>query len=992
MSSSSNLNPESFFRLVSQSRLIDRITLKNSWKELKNAGCDLGKVTAIADALVLRNLLTRWQADKLLLGKHKGFFLGKYRLLSHLGSGGMSAVYLAEHVLMRRRVALKVLPKARVDDSSYLQRFHREAQAVAALDHRNIVRAYDVDQEGDTHFLVMEYVQGQNLHELTVKSGKLDFVPAVEYARQAAEGLQHAHRMGMVHRDIKPGNLLLDEKGIVKLLDLGLARFFEDAEENSLTIEHNETVLGTADYLSPEQALDSHNVDLRSDIYSLGCTLFFLLAGHPPFPEGTMAKRLLAHQLDEPRSIRRDRPDIPDSLVSRLSKMMAKNPDDRFQTAKETSAALLQWLMINGGATWSKMNPVIPGSNSLGSSVAGLPGSSVVRSGKPSRAPTPAAENKQLDSDGSTPSAAEAAPADTKLFGITAVGREVIDYTADRTGNVGAAPTEPELAAFFSSLDQPEPPEITPQTSTAILAPTATGTTRDSPPPDFSPSDAAISESPAPSASDFESLVAGPSSPVVRIGESDPFSFPVDAPLARSARRQAVKSASQPARPAPGPNGHTADFRKWLTIAAPILGIALVAGFVYFGRGETGSTPEKPANQSNSTKADRPNKKTSRPPAVAVRREWKVGAAQEFKTIGAALRDAKRQVPKGRKSVLTIKVAAGESFAERIEIDEKFPRGIQIVAEEGPPPVLAPIGPEPAVVVRGGTGKNIVDDFRLEGFRIEAAGKAIAVQLSEWIPGVRLIRLQIRGFQQSGVLIDGAQTYGSEDKRIVLERLTFSHAAPDAVGVVFRESSQAPSHVRVVGCRFIAPLAAGIKIGSNTIGLDIDESIFFRTRSGVVLEGAQREWRDIGFAFNTFYENESALVFSEMPGPNSNGFGFYNNLFFGSRTADAVVKANYNVKTFLSMYRVTPGGSGHNWTTRARDETPLAGDLVYLFETRQGQFGATGLQFRSLDPETPDFLAPVSGSPHAKVGTMLDAKKFGLQIGADISRRSFDAR
>jgi serine/threonine-protein kinase len=310
MSAPSKLSVESFLGVVKQSGLIDGDLLKRTWKEIKESGVSVEESRKIADEFVSRNLLTRWQADKLLQGRHKGFFLGKYRLLSHLGSGGMSQVYLAEHVLMRRRVAIKVLPESRVNDSSYLERFHREAQAVAALDHRNIVRAYDVDQDGKHHFLVMEYVPGRSLHELIAKNGPLEFVAAAEYMRQAAEGLHHAHRIGMVHRDIKPGNLLLDEKGTVKLLDLGLARFFDDKDENSLTVKHDEKVLGTADYLSPEQALDSHKVDLRSDVYSLGCTLYYLLTGAPPFPDGTLAQRLMAHQTKTPRPVRDKRPDI----------------------------------------------------------------------------------------------------------------------------------------------------------------------------------------------------------------------------------------------------------------------------------------------------------------------------------------------------------------------------------------------------------------------------------------------------------------------------------------------------------------------------------------------------------------------------------------------------------------------------------------------------------------------------------------------------------
>ena len=153
---------------------------------------DLANVDFVANQLVQSGLLTRWQADRLLEGRHKGFFLGKYKLLDHLGTGGMSSVFLAEHVLMQRRVAIKVLPKDRVTDSSYLARFHREAQAAAALDHRNIVRAYDVDNEGNTHYLVMEYIEGRNLHYVVKEDGPLEYATAAEYIRQAAEGLAHA--------------------------------------------------------------------------------------------------------------------------------------------------------------------------------------------------------------------------------------------------------------------------------------------------------------------------------------------------------------------------------------------------------------------------------------------------------------------------------------------------------------------------------------------------------------------------------------------------------------------------------------------------------------------------------------------------------------------------------------------------------------------------------------------------------------------------------
>jgi len=248
---------------------------------------------------------------------------------------------------MQRRVAIKVLPTKRVDDSSYLARFYQEAQAAARLDHRNIVRAYDIDNQGSQHYLVMEFVDGSDLQHVVKDGGPVDYVTAANYIAQAAEGLQHAHESELVHRDVKPANLLVDAKGTVKLLDLGLARFTDD-DRASLTVAHDENVLGTADYLAPEQAISSHNVDARADIYSLGCTLYFLLTGHPPFPEGSLPQRLMAHQTKVPASIRVDRPDAPQGLVAFCEKMMSKSADDRQQSAIEVARDLADWLAEQG--------------------------------------------------------------------------------------------------------------------------------------------------------------------------------------------------------------------------------------------------------------------------------------------------------------------------------------------------------------------------------------------------------------------------------------------------------------------------------------------------------------------------------------------------------------------------------------------------------------------------------------------------------------------
>ena len=318
-------------------------------EEFSEPGTGFDSSLKIADELVGRKVLTRWQVDELLCGKNKGFLLGSYCILEPLGRGGMAAVYLAEHRVMRRRCAIKVLPTEYLSkEPSFLDRFHREAQAVAALDHPNIVRAYDVNKalvdEKEIHFLVMEYVAGQDFRKMVEKQGVLEYCEAADLIRQSAQGLAHAHARGLVHRDVKPANLLVDTEGVVKVLDLGLAKFFDDDKDPSLSGLHQRTVLGTADYMAPEQARNSHDVDARADIYSLGHTFYFLLVGHPPFPQGTAAERLHAHQKKLPAPIKDQRPDVPSRLVAIIDRMTAKRPGLRYQTATEVAAVLGRWL------------------------------------------------------------------------------------------------------------------------------------------------------------------------------------------------------------------------------------------------------------------------------------------------------------------------------------------------------------------------------------------------------------------------------------------------------------------------------------------------------------------------------------------------------------------------------------------------------------------------------------------------------------------------
>ena len=230
----------SFLDTVQRSGVVPKAQMERLRHEFLEPDTSYDSSLKIADELVARNLLTRWQVDELLSGKKKGFLLDSYCILEPLGKGGMGTVYLAEHRVMRRRCAIKVLPTEYVSkEPSFLDRFHREAQAVAALDHPNIVKAYDVNKtligETEVHYLVMEYVEGQDLRAIVEEQGVLGYRRAADLVCQAAEGLAHAHARGLVHRDVKPANLLVDTEGVVKILDLGLAKFYDEERDSSLT-------------------------------------------------------------------------------------------------------------------------------------------------------------------------------------------------------------------------------------------------------------------------------------------------------------------------------------------------------------------------------------------------------------------------------------------------------------------------------------------------------------------------------------------------------------------------------------------------------------------------------------------------------------------------------------------------------------------------------------------------------------------------------------
>jgi serine/threonine protein kinase len=270
----------------------------------------------------------------------------RYKLVELIAKGGMGDVFKAEHRMMERTVALKVIRHELMRKPEAVERFHREVKTAASLSHPNIVTSHDAEQAGDVHFLVMEYVDGVDLANLVKQQGALPVAEACDYIRQAATGLQYAHQRGMVHRDIKPHNLMVTADRTVKILDFGLASLTESLpsagedmpQESSLTAAG--TIMGTPDFISPEQSQDAHGADIRSDIYSLGTTLYYLLSGKAPFADGSVMHKLKNHAETEPEPIENVQIDVPPELAEVIRRMMAKDPANRLQTPAEVAEAL----------------------------------------------------------------------------------------------------------------------------------------------------------------------------------------------------------------------------------------------------------------------------------------------------------------------------------------------------------------------------------------------------------------------------------------------------------------------------------------------------------------------------------------------------------------------------------------------------------------------------------------------------------------------------
>ncbi|MDG3003520.1 serine/threonine-protein kinase [Paludisphaera mucosa] len=327
-----------FWKAALQSGLLDAEALAACWDAISPEKRDDAEHLdrRLGRQAVYLQRLTLWQAQQLLAGRITGFQVDRYILQELIGQGGMGRVYRAKDTRLDRHVALKILSPERMNNPRAIARFQREAKVGAQLQHENLVRLYDFGESQGRHFLVMEFIEGKTLGFYIATQGRIPPAVAARFCRQVALGLDHAHGKGLIHRDVNPYNVIVTKEGIAKLADMGLA--IDLADEGKVT--RDGATVGTFDYVAPEQARHSHSADIRSDIYSLGCTFYHMVAGQVPFPHPGLAEKLFAHQSQEAAPLAGLTPDVPPGLAEVVGKMMRKKPEERFQNPQEVAAAL----------------------------------------------------------------------------------------------------------------------------------------------------------------------------------------------------------------------------------------------------------------------------------------------------------------------------------------------------------------------------------------------------------------------------------------------------------------------------------------------------------------------------------------------------------------------------------------------------------------------------------------------------------------------------
>jgi len=333
---------EQLLRAVLRSGLLDRHQLQYALRSLPSGQRDSPE--AVAEHLVKTGQLSRFQAGKLLQGTARGLVLGPFQILAPIGKGGMGTVYLARDRRSGQLMALKVLPPRRARESErLLARFRREMELCQRVAHPHLVYTYEVGKHRDVYYIAMEYIPGRSLSRVVKDGGPLPVARAARLFAEVASALDHAHVQGLIHRDLKPGNILVTPNGHAKLLDLGLAIMQGESRTEREVVGGRGYIVGTMDFIAPEQAEDSSRVDPRSDVYALGCSLYFALAGRPPFPGGTLLEKIQRHRTEEPAPVEQLNPEVPAGLGAVVRKMMARRPEDRYPSAAAVETELLRW-------------------------------------------------------------------------------------------------------------------------------------------------------------------------------------------------------------------------------------------------------------------------------------------------------------------------------------------------------------------------------------------------------------------------------------------------------------------------------------------------------------------------------------------------------------------------------------------------------------------------------------------------------------------------
>lgn len=816
------LSSADFLDIVRKSQLVEEQKLDPFLEQLQ---AHLPMEPRVIAQLFIRNgLLTHFQAQQLLLGKWRKFTVGgKYKLLELLGAGGMGKVFLCEHIHLHTLVAVKVLLSERTKDASAVDRFYWEARAVASLNHPNIVRAHDVDRDGNLHFIVMDYVDGASLHDIVMKTGPLDCARAAHYISQAATGLQNAHQAGWVHRDIKPSNILVDREGIVKILDLGLARLFLDQNDQLTKAFEEKAVLGTADFLAPEQGMDSHEVDIRADIYGLGGTFYFLLAGVPPFGnQGSTTQKLVWHQLRQPNPIQDFRSDLAEEMAAVVDKMMAKDPEERFQTPAEVVEALRPW-------TQSPIDP--PSAEEM---------------------PVLSPAVRRLATPGSGPSSSPrtAPPVQGKR------GQDSSSVPSDLLppGSESGPKAPPSKVAAKRSAADTALPSRSPSTPQGISKPGKSQMTR--PAPSLGPRKTHAGQP--------SSRKSGATSSVLINRQSDQ---PTDASPSRLTLGSSVlKTASQQ--------------RVSKRTAIGLIGIALLATgglgiwWMFFREDPRKKEFEDMLKASMAAAGD-----------LSINLEGALVVTQKVTKDGFHLPDGHSNFTffKGRgfttlqQALASAKasdriVVVGQDLVEQVTMDgSKLPPNLTIEAASifGQPVVWRPPAKEKsgsALVEIANVKGMVIKGFTLDGdSRVDDL-----VLMTGNCAGMKLEDLHFQGFKRSALYLQNCS--GESDEPITLNhlRVIAGPAGERPAAVIFDTKAGAAlppnQHQNFLNCRFEGPFKAAVQLAGPVLFVEFHRNRFFRATNAFLFQGNPSILRlRLTIISNTFSDCKTAFHFEKLP-------------------------------------------------------------------------------------------------------------------------------